>query len=61
MDFEEYLDGKRGDYPSARQAYKAGQQSKQAQINKALELLRQPMQGTIADLLNELEDILDDT
>jgi len=41
--------------------FEAGQQSKQEQINKALELLRQPMRGTVADLLSELEGILDDT
>ena len=44
-----------------RIGFVAGQQSKQAQINKVLELLRQPIQGTVADLLSELEDILDDT
>lgn len=30
-------------------------------INSALELMRQPMQGTVSDLLSELENILNDT
>ena len=73
MDFEDYavkvgLKVNRYDYGEyqfhktqvAYEAFEAGQQSKQAQINKALELLRKPMRGTVADLLNELEDILND-
>lgn len=64
MDFEEwYREAKRTNDCgfTARNFFEAGQQSKQGQINKALELLRQPMQGTVADLLSDLEDILNDT
>lgn len=64
MDFEEWWENNgefREPTVSERDAFEAGQQSKQAQINRALELLRQPMQGTVADLLSDLEGILNDT
>lgn len=71
MDFEEWFES-RDDIGciiglegyAAEQAWNARQAEIDAlkkRINKALELLRQPMQGTVADLLSDLEDILDDT
>lgn len=63
MDFKEWSKYNLG--YTGEDAYKAGQQSKQAEIdalkekiNSALELMRQPMRGTTSDLLSDIEDIL---
>lgn len=68
MDFEEWFN-KYGnlqcDKDACEDAFEAGQQSKQAEIDAlkakidgVLELMRQPMRGTTSDLLSDIEDIL---
>ncbi len=63
MDFKEWSKYNLG--YTGEDAYKAGQQSKQAEIDAlkakidgVLELMRHPMRGTTSDLLSDIEDIL---